>query len=274
MPEESMVESPEVSAPPPVQVVKSEARSIILGAALYLAFYTGMVLFNIYPPKLSPLLWALLAPLSTVLYLLLLTYTLRLFCRLSIRPGLETLLMLGTLLLLLILNPAIRDAAWLLLKGRSWNEAFSQLTSTADDDKSLVGIILQILVPFFLILTGALFGQIIARLIRDRSMLVPVGIIAGLVDFWGVFWGPVGKWSETAPALVGKMATASTAASTSPAPSRCRRNWRCSAISPPCHPLASAILSFSPSSSPARIALVFPPNVRCGASSAGCCSRR
>ncbi len=76
----------------------------------------------------------------------------------------------------------------------------------------LANILLQILVPFLLILTGAFFGQIIARLIRERALLVPVGIIAGLVDFWGVFWGPVGNWSASSPVAVTKMASAASAA--------------------------------------------------------------
>lgn len=207
-----MVESSETTIPQMRPLLGAEHRGMLFGAALYLAFYTGMVLFNTFPPKLPPAIWALQAPITTVCYLLLLTYTLCLFCRLSIRPGRETLLMLGAMLLFLILNPVVREAAWLLLKGRSWNEVLVQLTAAGDDDKSLVGIILQILVPFLLILTGTFFGQILARLIRDRAMLVPVGIIAGLVDFWGVFWGPVGSWSSGAPVAVSKMASAASAA--------------------------------------------------------------
>ncbi len=40
---------------------------------------------------------------------------------------------------------------------------------------------------------------------------MPVGIIAGLVDFWGVVWGPVGSWSVSAPAAVSQMASAASA---------------------------------------------------------------
>jgi len=204
-----MVEIQE-AAPQPPQVSNPAQRSALIGAGIYLAFYTAMVLFNTFPPKLPPVAWALLAPITTVAYLLLLTYTLMLFCRLTLRVGSETLLMLISLLLFLALNPMVRDIAWKLLTGHNWNDILSHITMTQSDVKSPVDMALKILVPFLLILTGAFFGQIIARLIRERALLVPVAIIAGLVDFWGVYWGFVNHVSKAAPAAISGMATAAT----------------------------------------------------------------
>ena len=204
------------AAPRSPKAQRKEQASALIGAGLYLLFYTAMVLFNAHPPKLPPVAWALLAPLTTVIYLLLLVHTLRLFCRLSLSARQETLLMLLMLLLFLILNPMVRDIAWKLLSGHSWQQIYSQLTISDIDTSSTIGILLSILVPFLLILTGAFFGQIIARLIRERAILVPVAIIAGLVDFWGVYWGPVGNWSANVPAAVSGLATAATQAAMVP----------------------------------------------------------
>lgn len=199
-------------ATPPQKAPVDGQFSALIGAGLYLVFYTAMVLFNAHPPKMPPLVWAILPPLTTVLYLLLLLYTLRFFCRLKLSVGQETLFLFATLLLFLILNPMVRDIAWQLLTGRNWQQILSQLNMNPDADPSLVGTMLQVLVPFFLILTGAFFGQFIARLIHERALLVPVAIVAGLVDFWGVYWGPVSMMSDKAPAAVSGMATAATEA--------------------------------------------------------------
>jgi len=207
-----MFESPEITPAPTRSFINPEYHSTLIGAGIYLIFYAGMVLFNAFPPKLPPLLWALLAPLTTILYIFFLTYALRMFCRLRIRLWQETLLMFGTLLLFLSLNPVVREIVTKLKARHGWQQILSQLSMTGADNKSVTGIMLQILLPFLLILTAAFFGQILARIIRERALLLPVGIIAALVDFWGVFWGPVGSLAASAPAVVTRMASAASAA--------------------------------------------------------------
>ena len=53
-----------------------------------------------------------------------------------------------------------------------------------------------------LIACASLFGRIVARLIRDENILIPVAVVAAAVDFWGVYWGFVSLVSDTAPVLV------------------------------------------------------------------------
>ncbi|MHB0939124.1 MAG: hypothetical protein ACYC6A_22250 [Armatimonadota bacterium] len=201
---------PEAPAAPPVPQEKHALRSALLGSALYLAFFTGMTLFNQYPPKLHPIAWAVITPLTTVLYLLILVYTIRLVTRLSLTARLETLAMVAALFIFAAINPAVRDVIWGLLHGERLEKIFA-LMGSVDLPPTL-----SVLVPFFLIVTGVYFGQLLTRIIREPGMLVPVSIIAGLIDFWGVYWGPVGTWSEQAPEAVTSMATAATAAAATP----------------------------------------------------------
>jgi len=199
----------ETPATPSAPGEKHALRSALLGSALYLAFFTGMTLFNLHPPKLHPILWAIITPLTTIVYLLILVYTIRLITRLSLTARLETLAMVVALFIFAAINPAVRDVIWGLLHGERLEKIFA-LMGSVDLPPSL-----QVLVPFFLIVTGVYFGQLLTRIIREPAMLVPVSIIAGLIDFWGVYWGPVGAWSEQAPAAV-NMATAATAGAATP----------------------------------------------------------
>ena len=166
--------------------IRRQNISALVGAVLYLVFFIAMTFINLHPPKLPPVWWLLLAPFTTVAYLIILVYTIRLLCRLTLSAGQETLLMLVALLLFLVLNPMVRDIAYRLLTGESWAKIFASLT-TPDTFP-----VLQVLVPFLLILTGIFFGQLLARMIHERALLVPVALVAGLIDFWGVYWGPIG----------------------------------------------------------------------------------
>ncbi len=58
-------------------------------------------------------------------------------------------------------------------------------------------LIAEAALPFLLILAGVFLGQLVAALIKEPAMLVPVGLVASLVDFWGVFWGPMKAMSES-----------------------------------------------------------------------------
>ena len=200
----------EPSPAPPAAGEQHALRSALLGSALYLAFFTGMTLFNLHPPGLHPVIWAIITPLTTILYLLILVYTIRLITRLSLTARLETLAMVAALFIFAAINPAVRDVIWGLLHGEKLERIFA-LMGSVDLPPAL-----KVLVPFFLILTGIYFGQLLTRIIREPGMLVPVSLIAALIDFWGVYWGPVGMWSEQAPEAVTSMATAATAGASTP----------------------------------------------------------
>jgi hypothetical protein len=203
-------------------------RYALGGALLYLVFYAVMIAFNanaeLFP--LPPLVWALLPPLTTVAYLVVLLYAIRLLCRPQATPARETLLMCLCLFFFLLLNPTVDDIVIRLWRGEAFGHIIANLTLQTYDtfvpawlSSGLRGIIartLEVLVPFLLILTGTYFGQLLARVIREQAMLVPVGIVAGLVDLWGVYWGPVSVMSEHAPTAVSGLATAATTAAKIP----------------------------------------------------------
>lgn len=55
---------------------------------------------------------------------------------------------------------------------------------------------------YLIVVTAALFGGLIARLVRERNLLVPVAVVAAAVDVWGVYWGFVAEVSKKAPKVV------------------------------------------------------------------------
>ena len=210
-PEETLVAGEETALPPPGTAVQREMGSVrdaVLGTLLYLAFFGGMTWFNAANLQFSPVLWAAIAPLTTVAYLLILVYTIRLICRLSMTARVETLAMVVALFIFLAINPD----AQLIIRGILAGKPLDDIFATLNQPKPPA---LEVLVPFFLIVTGVYFGQLLSRIIREASLLVPVTLVSGLIDFWGVYWGPVGTWSEQAPSAV-NMATAATAAVTVP----------------------------------------------------------
>lgn len=191
-----------------------DERFALQGAALYLLFFTAMTVFNAHPPQMSAhwaAVWGVAALLTTAGYLIVLVLTIGMLCRRQRTARLETLLMVCSLFLFLVLNPAVQDVTMELLKGKSLGVIFSAMSG----DVKLPPV-LAVVVPFLLILTGTFFGQLLSRIIRERSLLVPVALISGLIDLWGVYWGPVSAMSDSAPAAVSSMATAATAAAQVP----------------------------------------------------------
>ena len=53
-----------------------------------------------------------------------------------------------------------------------------------------------------LILWAVLIGRMVSRIIREGKLLLPVAVIASLVDIFTVFWGFVGHAAEKAPHVV------------------------------------------------------------------------
>jgi len=53
-----------------------------------------------------------------------------------------------------------------------------------------------------LVLAALLFGRLVAPLVSDRNLLVPVALVSSIVDFWGVYWGFVHFASKKAAKVV------------------------------------------------------------------------
>jgi len=60
-----------------------------------------------------------------------------------------------------------------------------------------------------LFLLSCLFvGKVLAHIVRERAMALPVAIVAAVADIFTVFWGPTGQALEKAPKLVAKLSLA------------------------------------------------------------------
>ncbi|MBI3922035.1 MAG: hypothetical protein HY318_11510 [Armatimonadetes bacterium] len=58
----------------------------------------------------------------------------------------------------------------------------------------------------FLMLAAVAFGKLVARMIRHTNLVLPVAVVAGLVDIWGVnLGGPVSQIATHAPKLLNKL---------------------------------------------------------------------
>jgi hypothetical protein len=178
--------------------------------SLYLLYAVLVTALNVYAPPLPPFAWAIIGVCSTIAYLLVLVYVMRLLAQptLSVRQELSGCLL--SCVLFIALNPLTWEAVQMLRQGMTLGTVFAELSTPSRNP------ITDILVPFFLLLSGAFLGRMMARLIRERAIILPVGLIAGLVDFWGVYWGPVSIMSASAPVAVSRFGSAATMAATVP----------------------------------------------------------
>lgn len=190
--------------------VSAAWRSAMLGIGLYLVYFAGMYVFNLHVPRLHPYIWAGVNIASTVAFLLVLVYAVRFIARLHLSARHEVLLMFGCLAVYLCLNATAIGMMSTLAGDPAWLKAWAHMTPASKHPYAAV------LAPFLLVLTGAFFGQLIARVVRERTILLPVSLVAGLVDYWGVYWGVVGELSKMNPMLVTEVASAPTAAAQVP----------------------------------------------------------
>jgi hypothetical protein len=57
-----------------------------------------------------------------------------------------------------------------------------------------------------LLLAAVLMGCMAGRAIRERNIVLPIAVFAGLVDYWNVSVGPLGKIVENKPAIISAVA--------------------------------------------------------------------
>jgi len=60
----------------------------------------------------------------------------------------------------------------------------------------------------FLFIAATFFGALVSRLIKERNLVVPVAVVAGAVDTYGVYWGFVAMVAERAPKIVQQLSAA------------------------------------------------------------------
>lgn len=189
-------------------------RALAIAGAIYLVYSLGMLFFNRANISLPSFGWAAVAIISTLAYLLMIGVVIRLLSRPGLTARQEVCYMLLSLLLFLALNPVVWQLVSQLMNGAALSTLWESLESPLPD--SLPLIILGTITPLLLILTGVFSGRLLARMIKEISILVPVAIVAAMIDFWGVYWGVVATMSENAPVAVSSIGSASTVAASVP----------------------------------------------------------
>lgn len=209
-----MIEQTEATSVPQPSPATNAVRVLLTTTALYLLYALLMAGFNQRAPAISPALYALCGCASTVGYLLILVTIIRRLTLPLLSARQEGLLAGGMLLLYLALNPAVWLVARQLWYGHSVWQALNALSDMGSPSPTAPFLYLVYLsaFPFCLILAGVFFGRLVSRIIKETALLVPVGIIAGLVDIWGVYWGPVNIISNKAPMAVGAIGSAASVA--------------------------------------------------------------
>lgn len=76
------------------------------------------------------------------------------------------------------------------------------------EQHSAVRLLLRALSSMLFLLACVYFGRLLALIVRERNILFPVAIMAGLADFFTVFFGPTGHALHHAPKLVEKLSVA------------------------------------------------------------------
>lgn len=231
-PEEPMV--PEELAVPQdddaaIEKDPTPVRSALLGIGLYLLFFIAITGFNALHLQMPLVLWFIVPLITTVGYLVILVNAIRLMCHLSLSKKQETKIMFSALLVYILLNSFLWGLVRLYTATDSATNSnssrftvilyfFSSKIEWALDNLFQLGFFkpLDFIEPFLLIIVGVFFGQLISRLIKERAILIPVAVVSSLVDFWGVYWGPVNAMSINMPGFVGKVGSAATVATAAP----------------------------------------------------------
>lgn len=205
---------PSVETPVPAPREKSIYRALLTAIMLYLAYTVPLVLYNYYVDRhnlaVPPILLVLVVVLSTLGYLAIILLMIRALAQPMLSVRQEIFLGIASLLIFLGINPLVWQAIGAFWQGKNLWEVFASLTASAPN------LLLDHALPLFLILTGVFAGRLLARLIGEKALLVPVGIIAALIDFWGVYWGFVGQWTKVLPNVVSGLGSATTVAARIP----------------------------------------------------------
>lgn len=114
--------------------------------------------------------------------------------------------LLGPRLLAPLILPVLYQVLFLLGAGAlSLLTASAQFLVAARYHAILPAAFLAGLSDLLLIVTAALCGQLLSRLFREPNILVPAAIVAGLIDYWGVYFGTTRAVLEHHASVVSKL---------------------------------------------------------------------
>lgn len=136
------------------------------------------------------------------------------------KPGHMNLgiLLLGIVLVMMLLQLALvqsvvllgltpkRSALWALLCAVAYGGGFVVMAYVLKSHPPLPVVYGMVgLHQLMLMLLAVFLGVTISYIIRERNLLLPVVIVAALVDFWNVYVGPLGHVVATRPDIIDKV---------------------------------------------------------------------
>jgi hypothetical protein len=152
--------------------------------ALYLGLRVAAPFVRIPYPALGNIL-------ATVLFLTLPLLWLRWISEHRVRPIVGVC---GFLLLAIVWGEMLLGLPLGLLRHVDWRHHHSALR--------MLLLVARPVADLALITAAALVGSLLARIISDPKMLLPVALVGAVVDYWGVYMGTTAAFIKTSPELV------------------------------------------------------------------------
>jgi len=167
---------------------RNPPRAAVAYAAAYLAIaIAGGWLVHVLPTDTGQLVGVTVVSAAALLPVLLLVLSV---CRIPMRPRAEALWMVAMIAAFCLFRPAVLGIIGRLLGLPAVAELGGKLSIALQQE--LLGNLTLILWAIFL-------GRLVSRVIREGKLLLPVAVVASVVDFITVLWGPVAAVSEKAP---------------------------------------------------------------------------
>jgi hypothetical protein len=188
---------------PPWSARRPSRAAFVYGLTYLMAAVAGGLIAGRLSSPLLAGVWVTLVSAATLAFSLLLVLCL---CRLPLRPAAEAGWMLAAIALFLLVRPQVFAIIGPRLGAAAFGRRLAEMLYIVPGQE-LFGNIALILFAVFL-------GRLVSRVIREGKLLLPVAVVASLVDIFTVFWGVVAEMTEKAPEVV----TAFSASAPVPAP--------------------------------------------------------
>jgi len=170
------------------------SRNPLRAAAVYAAVYLGIAvagnwLVPALPTERGQLVGITVVSAAALLPVLLMVLSV---CRLPLRARAEALWMVLMIAAFCLVRPTVLGIVGRLL-GFPAAAAWSGRLSIVPQQELLGNLTLTLWAVFL--------GRLVSRVIREGKLLLPVAVVASVVDVITVLWGPVAAVSEKAPEL-------------------------------------------------------------------------
>lgn len=165
-----MTQEPRAPEAPKLPLTRPPIWRVVLFALLAVALLTGLPYVRGIPPLPGTLAATFLVLFASLLVI-------REAARFTVKPLYEVLGLVVTL------------GVW--YSAREWGQALANLRPLIAAGSSLAFLLACVFV-----------GRLLSLIVREKNILLPVALMAGLADIFTVFFGPTGKTLQHAPKLV------------------------------------------------------------------------